>query len=500
MGHCAVVQALRAALADHAPDPAAFLGGELGLPAQLAQLRGRQRRVLHRQAYQRQRHQFARARQQRGEFFVQIALGVRVQGVDLRPPARVEKVNRLHRDPKPVVFHAQPRTHPGRLRRQFPRLELLLGGCRAAFVGLALRQPQLLHLCRHVGASGLELGQQRVATHRAVVVHPVLGVFGHESGPVAPLSQQHQPVVAHPVFLVAAGEALQEVLHLLGRSLLEAQFQLPVGGPGLEYMAARLRQQRCQPLAVALLECLAHLDHGLVGSGAVLRLGDGAGGGHGQHGQRQADRCQNGGPSHREIMDNSEDAKALHKKALRIDLVARRLAMPDRQQRADLLQDVLRIWLVGRPDTVIGAYWPIKGEFDPLPALHRWKEDGELIDQPQLRRIGLPVVDKVHKTMVFHAWYPGCRMEEDAYGIPKPRDTEVIIPTVLFVACVGYGPGGYRLGYGGGFYDRMLATLEPRPHTVGLAFTNGFVSDFESQPHDIALDAILNENGAVWPV
>ena len=199
-------------------------------------------------------------------------------------------------------------------------------------------------------------------------------------------------------------------------------------------------------------------------------------------------------------MDNSEDAKALHKKALRIDLVARRLAMPDRQQRADLLQDVLRIWLVGRPDTVIGAYWPIKGEFDPVPALHRWKEDGELIDQPQLRRIGLPVVDKVHKTMVFHAWYPGCRMEEDAYGIPKPRDTEVIIPTVLFVACVGYGPGGYRLGYGGGFYDRMLATLEPRPHTVGLAFTNGFVSDFEPQPHDIALDAILNENGAVWPV
>ncbi|NDH51797.1 MAG: 5-formyltetrahydrofolate cyclo-ligase [Betaproteobacteria bacterium] len=199
-------------------------------------------------------------------------------------------------------------------------------------------------------------------------------------------------------------------------------------------------------------------------------------------------------------MDNSEDAKALHKKALRMDLVARRLAMPDRQQRADLLQDVLRIWLVGRPDTVIGAYWPIKGEFDPLPALHRWKEDGELIDQPQLRRIGLPVVDKVHKTMVFHAWYPGCRMEEDAYGIPKPRDTEVIIPSVLFVACVGYGPGGYRLGYGGGFYDRMLATLEPRPHTVGLAFTNGFVSDFESQPHDIALDAILNENGAVWPV
>ena len=198
-------------------------------------------------------------------------------------------------------------------------------------------------------------------------------------------------------------------------------------------------------------------------------------------------------------MDNSQDGKTLEKNALRKALVAQRLQMPDRQQRAALLQDVMRIWLVGRPDTVIGAYWPIKGEFDPLPALHRWKEDGELIEEPQPRRIGLPVVDKVYKTMVFHAWYPGCRMEEDAYGIPKPKDTEVIVPTLLFISCVGYGPGGYRLGYGGGFYDRTLATLEPRPFTVGLGYTQGYLPDFESQPHDIPLDAILNENGAVWP-
>ncbi len=199
-------------------------------------------------------------------------------------------------------------------------------------------------------------------------------------------------------------------------------------------------------------------------------------------------------------MDNSEGRQAQEKKSLRKALIDQRLNMKDRQQRAALLQDVMRIWLVGRPDTVIGAYWPIKGEFDPLPALHRWKEDGELIDQPQPRRIGLPVVDKVHKTMVFHAWYPGCRMEEDAYGIPKPKDTEVIVPTLLFISCVGYGPGGHRLGYGGGFYDRTLASLEPRPFTVGLGFTQGFLPDLESESHDIALDAILNENGAVWPV
>jgi 5-formyltetrahydrofolate cyclo-ligase len=193
-------------------------------------------------------------------------------------------------------------------------------------------------------------------------------------------------------------------------------------------------------------------------------------------------------------MDTPEDKQALRKR-----LVAERQGLPDRMVRADLLQRVMRIWLVGRPDTVIGAYWPIKAEFDPLPALHRWKEDGELLEETQLRRIGLPVVDKLHKTLSFHAWYPGCPMEEDAYGIPKPKDTEVIVPTLLFVPCVGYGPGGYRLGYGGGFYDRTLAKLEPRPFTVGLGFTCGFVDDLQPEPHDVPLDAILNDNGVVWP-
>ncbi len=203
-------------------------------------------------------------------------------------------------------------------------------------------------------------------------------------------------------------------------------------------------------------------------------------------------------------MDTSQpagpDGIAETKKTLRQALIAQRLNLPDRLQRAAALQQVMRIWLVGRPDAVIGAYWPIKGEFDPLPALHRWKEDGELVDVPQLRRIGLPVVDKVHKTLVFHAWYPGCPMEEDAYGIPKPKDTETIVPTLLFVPCVGYGPGGYRLGYGGGFYDRTLATLQPLPFTVGLGYGTGFVDDLQAEPHDVPLDAILNDLGVVWPL
>jgi 5-formyltetrahydrofolate cyclo-ligase len=203
-------------------------------------------------------------------------------------------------------------------------------------------------------------------------------------------------------------------------------------------------------------------------------------------------------------------------------LIEQRLNLPDRLERADLLQRVMRIWLVGREDAVIGAYWPIKGEFDPLPALYRWQEDAILSQGSQAdpaeahegraeaatenianrspRKIGLPVVNKLHKTLTFHAWYPGCPMEEDAYGIPKPKDTEIIVPTLLFVPCVGYGPGGFRLGYGGGFYDRTLATLQPKPFTVGLGYSHGWLPELEPEPHDVPLDAILNDNGVVWPV
>lgn len=202
--------------------------------------------------------------------------------------------------------------------------------------------------------------------------------------------------------------------------------------------------------------------------------------------------------------DPSAQPDPLQRKAnWRKQLVEERLHLEDRLARNDALQRVMRVWLVDRPDVVIGAYWPIKGEFDPLPALFRWQEAGmeaDAMGATRRRRIGLPVINKIDKTLTFHTWYPGCPMEEDAYGIPKPKDTEIIQPTLLFVPCVGYGPGGYRLGYGGGFYDRTLAALQPKPFTVGLGYTNGFLPDLEPESHDVPLDAILNDNGVVWPL
>jgi 5,10-methenyltetrahydrofolate synthetase len=180
------------------------------------------------------------------------------------------------------------------------------------------------------------------------------------------------------------------------------------------------------------------------------------------------------------------------KKVLRRQLQAERQTLIDRHQRAMHLQEVLRVWLMGRADKAIGAYWPIKGEFDTLPALFRWTEADEE------RCIGLPVMDKNTKQLRFHMWFPGCEMEEDAYGIPKPKDTPVFEPTLLLVPCVGYGPKGLRLGYGGGFYDRTLATLSPRPYTVGLAYANGFVPWLQAEAHDVPLDAVLTDEGPVW--
>jgi 5-formyltetrahydrofolate cyclo-ligase len=187
------------------------------------------------------------------------------------------------------------------------------------------------------------------------------------------------------------------------------------------------------------------------------------------------------------------------KKQLRKLLKAEREAMSDRLARADALQQVLRVWLTQREDVTVGAYWPIRGEFDPLPALHRWTEgSGHGTGEGPPRRIGLPVMNRETKQLRFHQWYPGCPMEEDAYDIPKPKGTDQFRPQLLVVPCLGFGPGGARLGYGGGFFDRTLRALNPRPVTVGVSFTHGFLPFLRSAPDDLPLDALLTEDGVMW--
>ena len=188
--------------------------------------------------------------------------------------------------------------------------------------------------------------------------------------------------------------------------------------------------------------------------------------------------------------DSSADRTALRRR-----LIATREALPDRLERAVELQSVLRAWLVGHRVSTIGAYWPIKGEFDPLPALFRWTEGAEEAEE---RIIGLPVVDKATESLQFHMWFPGCPMEPDAYDIPKPKGTPVFRPELLLLPCLGYGPGGVRMGYGGGFYRRTLASLAHRPTIVGIGYSIGFQPMMRPGPQDLALDAMLTEDGVMY--
>jgi 5,10-methenyltetrahydrofolate synthetase len=108
-------------------------------------------------------------------------------------------------------------------------------------------------------------------------------------------------------------------------------------------------------------------------------------------------------------------------------------------------------------------------------------------------------MDKQTKTLTFHSWYPGCVMEEDAYNIPKPKDTEIIQPTLLFVPCVGYGPGGYRLGYGGGFYDRSVALLrrESAVLAIGIGYAAQEMAELPTGRTDAKLDWVVSESEAI---
>ncbi len=186
------------------------------------------------------------------------------------------------------------------------------------------------------------------------------------------------------------------------------------------------------------------------------------------------------------------DAALAERRALRDRLIQERLDLPGRLALAEQLQRVLRVWLVARKESRIAAYWPIKGEFDPMPALYRWSEaDAQ-------RRIGLPVVDRDEQRLRFHIWYPGCPTEEDGTGITKPKDTEAFEPQLLLLPCLGYGPGGIRLGYGGGFMKRTIARIEPRPLVVGVGYGHGFQPTLTALPNDVRLDAMLTETGLVW--
>lgn len=149
------------------------------------------------------------------------------------------------------------------------------------------------------------------------------------------------------------------------------------------------------------------------------------------------------------------------------------------------LRDVLAAH-AGRP---LSGYMPMRSEIDPLAAM-----------AAHAGPVAVPVIEGKGLPLRFRAWHPQAAMIPGRFGALVPETGDWITPEVLIVPLVAFDRGGNRLGYGGGFYDRTLATLQPRPFTVGLGYTQGYLDDFEPELHDQPLDAILNDNGVVWPV
>ncbi|SCU73790.1 5-Formyltetrahydrofolate cyclo-ligase (fragment) [Cupriavidus necator] len=111
------------------------------------------------------------------------------------------------------------------------------------------------------------------------------------------------------------------------------------------------------------------------------------------------------------------------------------------------------------------------------------------------RSAALPSVSRPGAPLDFHLWTPDTPMATGHYGIPVPDGTEAVTPDALLIPCVGFSPDKFRLGYGGGFYDRTLAAMAQRPVAIGIGYENCRLP-LQAQPHDIAMDWIVTESGA----
>lgn len=177
------------------------------------------------------------------------------------------------------------------------------------------------------------------------------------------------------------------------------------------------------------------------------------------------------------------------RKAMRSGLIERRLriASADRTVWTARLAQALDPLLPRTSGAVIGCYWPFRGEFDARPLLTGLRDRGA--------RLALPVVVANAQPLQFRAWTPDTRLIRGVWGIPVPDGDETVQPDVVIAPLVGFDPAGYRLGYGGGFYDRTIANLPVKPQVIGVGFALARLATIYPQTHDIPMDVIVTEDG-----
>ncbi len=181
---------------------------------------------------------------------------------------------------------------------------------------------------------------------------------------------------------------------------------------------------------------------------------------------------------------------ATAKAALRKHLKAQRAALDDagkaeRDRRIGV--QVLAWWRRTRPP-LLAVYWPLSGEPDLSETYIALVREGAAL--------ALPVVLERHAPLAFAAWTPGEAMASDPMGVAVPATLRTVErPSALLVPCLGFNEHGYRLGYGGGFYDRTLAG-GVRPATLGIAYACQAAA-FDADAHDVPLDLIVTEETSV---
>lgn len=177
--------------------------------------------------------------------------------------------------------------------------------------------------------------------------------------------------------------------------------------------------------------------------------------------------------------------------ALRREKLAARMAL-DEKAHAALSARVdahLAALLMPLPPQALAFCAPVRGEFDarPLASL--------LIDRGW--RAAMPVVETAYAPMGFRTWTPSSAMDIDRHDIPIPLNGSAIVPDIVLLPLVAFDTRGFRLGYGGGYFDRTLATLVPRPWAIGVGFELARVADIRPQTHDMPLDAVVTEAGVL---
>ncbi|WP_277040616.1 5-formyltetrahydrofolate cyclo-ligase [Turicimonas muris] len=147
--------------------------------------------------------------------------------------------------------------------------------------------------------------------------------------------------------------------------------------------------------------------------------------------------------------------------------------------------DNLSSWISEQSYFTVGFYLPIFHEVDLVPFMTSW------LERNPGKKAAIPVIE--NNQMFFAEWSPETKLTKGIFNTLVPQTIRKIAPDLLLVPCLGFDNSNYRLGYGGGWYDRYLSQTNPRPFTVGIAYSQCRIETIEPEETDIPLGLIITD-------